>query len=74
MRMFIQLYLLPTIKNYDRKLRQESELSGDFLNYLDSLWIIRTVFRLPRQSLESLLIFRTVPRLSGQSLDCPHSF
>ena len=58
----------------------ESELSGDFLDYPVSLWIIQTVFRLPGQSLESLFIIRTVLDcsdsfgLSGQSLDCPDSF
>ena len=55
----------------------ESELSGDFLNYPDSLWIIQTVSGLSRQFLYqpgSLWNVRTVFRLSGKSLDCPDSF
>ena len=54
----------------------ESELSGDFLNYPDSLWIIQTVSGLSRQFLYqpgSLWNVRTVFRLSGKSLDCRDS-
>ena len=50
-----------------------SGLSGQFLDYPDSLWIVRTVSKWAGKFIDypdSLWIVRTLSRLSGKSLDC----